>query len=72
MTTTLTRGWVYASLWVQDLLERAAGEHDGAETTEYAIVAAILGMGLIVGIKFLGSAVVTKFQAIGGAVAGAQ
>jgi Flp pilus assembly pilin Flp len=71
MTTTLTRGWIYASLWLEDVVARAAGDHDGAETTEYALVAAILGMGLIVGIKFLGSAVVAKFQAIAGSVAGA-
>ena len=71
MTTTLTMGWIYASLWLEDALERAAGEHDGAETTEYALVAAGIGLAALIGIKVLGPTLATKFQTIAGSVSGA-
>lgn len=71
MTTTFTRGWISASLWLKDLLERAAGEHDGAESTEYALVAGGIGLAILVGVKVLGPTIATKFQTISAAVAGA-
>jgi pilus assembly protein Flp/PilA len=52
-------------------ISRFARNESGATAVEYGLIAALIGVVIIAGAGFLGTALNNKFQAIGNTVAGA-